>query len=121
MAQVIQKIEKKYKNDIEFAKAYYSFITQINKIVITPTELDLLSYCSVNGTISTPPVRDAFIKQYNVPKGSVYNIVAKLQKNKLMVKIQGKIRVNPQIQLDFTKDEYKVEFLLKNLKQEENG
>ncbi len=109
---VQQNITKKYSSNLEFAKAYYNFITQINNISITPTEMNLLCYCAVNGTISTPPVRDAFIEQYNVPKGSIYNIVSKLQKLKLMVKIQGKIRVNPAIQIDFNKMIYKINLTL---------
>ena len=41
-------------------------------------------------------------------------MVSKLQKLKLMVKINGKIRVNPHIQLDFTKPKYKIELFLTN-------
>jgi len=114
MELVIQKINKEYASSMELAKTYYTFITEINKIQITRKELDLLCYCAVNGTISTPPVRDAFVKEYNTPKGSVYNMVSKLQKLKLMVKINGKIRVNPHIQLDFTKPKYKRELFLTN-------
>lgn len=114
MELVIQKINKEYTSSMEFAKAYYTFITQINKIDITSKEMDLLCYCAINGTISTPPVRDAFIKEYNTPKGSVYNMVAKLQKLRLMVKINGKIRVNPALQIDFNKPSYKIELSLIN-------
>ena len=114
MELVIQKINKEYSNSMEFAKAYYTFITQINKIDITPKEMDFLCYCAINGTISTPPVRDAFIKEYSTPKGSVYNMAAKLQRLRLMVKVNGKIRVNPALQIDFNKPAYKIELLLIN-------
>lgn len=107
-----QEINKKYSSDIEFAEAYYTMITQLNKIHLTNTEMSLLCYCAVYGTISTPPVRDAYIKEYKVPKGSVYNIVSKLQKLKLMVKIQGKIRVNPALQIDFTANTYNLNISL---------
>lgn len=113
---VQQKINKKYTSDIDFARAYYSLIVQLNNISITPTEMNLLCYCAVNGTISTPPVRDAFIQEFKVPKGSVYNIVSKLQRLKLMIKIQGKIRVNPALQIDFSKHTYKIELTLLNVK-----
>ena len=114
MSIVIQKINIEYSSAIELAKVYYTFITNINKIKIRPKELDLLCFCAVHGTISTPKVREAFIEQYNTPKNSVYNIVSQLQKMKLMTKVNGKIKVNPVIQLDFTQSSFRIELALLN-------
>lgn len=114
MSTVVQKINKEYASAIEIAKVYYTFIVNINKIKIRPKELDLLCFCAVHGTISTPKVREAFIEQYNTPKNSVYNIVSQLQKMKLMTKVNGKIKVNPVIQLDFAQPSFKIELTLSN-------
>lgn len=111
---VTQKIKKEYKSNFDFAKTYYSIIFELNQIKVTPSEINLIAYSSVYGTLSTPPVRDEFMTQFNIPKGSFYNMIARLQKNKLLVKQSGKIRVNPAIQLDFTKPIYKIDLTIIN-------
>lgn len=114
MSMIVQKINKEYTSAIDVAKAYYTFITNINKIKIRPKQMELLCFCAVHGTISTPKVRQAFIEEYKTPKNSVYNIVSQLQKMRLMVKINGKIKVNPALQVDFTKPILKIDLTLTN-------
>lgn len=106
MEAVFQQIQKKYKTDLEIAQKYYSIIFYLNNIHVTKTELNLVAYVAIHGTISTPSVRESFQKEYDLPINSVYNIVAKLQRNKLLIKDKdNKIRVNPQILPDFSKEE----------------
>ena len=95
-------IQKSFKSEFEIAKKYYSIVLLLNNLSITPTELNLLSFIAVNGTISTPPVRDEFMKEFDIHKNHVYNMQAKLQKLKLLIKDkENKVRVNPNIHPDF--------------------
>lgn len=109
MEIIIQKIHKKYKGDFELAKKYYQILFILNdfyndkgkKVSITESELNLIAFSSIKGTISTPPVREEFIKEFNVPIGSVYNMSAKLQKLGIFVKEDEKIRIHPSINHNF--------------------
>lgn len=109
-----QTINKSFESKFEFAKIYYSIIFQLNKIKTTNNELNLICYSAVNGTFSTPPIREQFMKDFGIPKGSLYNMLSKLQQKKILVKVQNKIRINPQIQLDFDRPFYKLDIILRN-------
>lgn len=98
------RINKKFSK-FDFAKKYYSILFTLNNIHLSIGELNLFCYCAVNGTLSTPPVRNGFIEEFGIPKNSVYNMMSRLQKRKLLVKIQGKIRINPAFYIDFNKDD----------------
>lgn len=76
----------------------------LNNLHVTNNELNLVAFSAVMGTISTPPIRKQFCEEFDVSAGSVYNMVAKLQKGSILVKDKdNKIRVNPTILPDFTK------------------
>lgn len=105
MSTQLFKISKSYDSLFEIARKYYSIVFDLGNIKVTTSELDLIAFSAVNGTISTPPVRDEFIKEFKVPKGSVYNMVSKLQKMKIFVKdTDNKVRVNKQILPDFNNE-----------------
>lgn len=106
METVFQKIQKNFTSELDIARKYYSIIFELNDIRVTPNELDLISFSAVHGTVSTPPIRDLFIETFKIPKGSIYNMVSRLQKMHILVKDKDKkIRVNPSIYPDFSKPE----------------
>lgn len=119
MSGIVQKIKKEYKTDFDFAKVYYAILFELNSLKVSTNELNLVCYSSIYGTLSTPPVRDEFMKLYKVPKGSFYNMVSKLQRMKILTKVQGKVRINPAIQLDFSKPIYKLDLTLVNKHEKE--
>src|SRR6185437_12988854 len=96
-----QELNGVFSSEIDIARKFYSILFSINGIEVTPKELALLSFSSVRGSLSSPPIRDAFIEGFGVSKGTVYNMLSSLQKRKLMVKVEGKVRINPSIQIDF--------------------
>jgi hypothetical protein len=100
------------------AKRFYSIICILNNIKITNKELELLAFCAVEGTISTPPVKERFIEQFKSTPGNIHNISSKLQRLNLFQKIKGKIRVNPALQIDFKEGVgMKIAMLPKNEKE----
>lgn len=101
----LQKILKSYDTPFEVARKYYSILFELNDIKLSGSELDLLSYSAVHGAISTLPIRDRFIKEFNVSIDSIYNIISKLKKLNILFKDKDKkIRINPAIVVDFSKD-----------------
>lgn len=98
-----QRIEKEFKTDFEVAKRYYTIILGLNDIHVTKSEMNLIAFSAVNGTISTPPIKQQFCELFGVPSGSIYNMICKLRKLNLLVKDRdNKIRVNPAIRPDFS-------------------
>lgn len=103
----INKLHKKISDKFEIARKYYNIVFDMNDIHITAKELDLVAFSATNGTMSTPPIREEYIKRFKVSKASMYNMIARLQKIKILMKDkEGKIRVNSQIHPDFNQKEF---------------
>lgn len=99
---LVQKILNKSESNFQLAKKYFKIIFTLNDLHVTDSELNLITFSALNGTISTPPVRDEFIKQFNIPIVSVYNMSSKLQKLGILIKDNDKkIRLHPSINLKF--------------------
>lgn len=105
MENNLQKIITNYNTSFEVARKYYLIICELNNLKITHKELDLIAFSAIHGSISSPTVKEAFIKEFAVPEASVYNMICKLKKIKIFYKDEEKkIRLNPAILPDFTKD-----------------
>ena len=99
-----QRIEKKFNTDFEVAKRYYNIILGLNDVHVTKSEMNLIAFSAVKETISTPSIKQEFCEQFDVPPGSIYNMICKLRKLGVLVRDNdNKIRVNPAIRPDFSK------------------
>jgi hypothetical protein len=97
-----QRIAKTYITEFDIAKKYYTIIFTLNDIHLTKNEINLVAFSAVNGTLSTPPIKQQFCEQFDVPSASVYNIIGKLKKLNILIKDrENKIRINPVILPDF--------------------
>lgn len=106
MEIVAQDIRKEYNDKLSIAEKYYRLLFDVNNIQITEIQIQMIAWCAVKGTLSTPPIRDGFLERYKIARGTYYNNIGKLQDRKLLVKKNGKIRVNASIMLDWSKDEF---------------
>jgi hypothetical protein len=105
MEAIHQKILSTCETEFDLVRRYYAVLFELNDIKITNNQLNLIAYCAINGTISTPPVRDEFRRLFNVPKHSLYNMSGVLTKKGIFVKGEDKkIRVNPAILPNFKAD-----------------
>ena len=86
------------------SERYYSILSAINNLRLTGREVQMLAFTAVKGSMSFANVRDEFCKRYSTTGPTINNMVSKLKRMGLLTKVRGKIRVNPIIQLDFTKD-----------------
>jgi hypothetical protein len=82
---MIQKIYKEFPN-MELVKKYYAILFLLNDIHVPEKELSLVAFSALNGSLTSPPIRNKFIVLFNSSEGSVYNMMASLQKKNILVK-----------------------------------
>ena len=101
---VVQRLKKNVQANIQLAEKYYSILSVINNLGLTEREIQLVAFTAIKGNISYANVREEFFKTYNSTSPSVNNIISKLKKIGIFIKQDGKVKVNPVIVIDFSKD-----------------
>lgn len=96
-----QKIYKKFNSPLSLAVIYYSFISAINNLYLSEREIELMAFIAVKG-ISHGGGREEFINTFHSTKGYINNMLRKLNKQGLLVKINNRIRIVEQLNIDFT-------------------
>lgn len=98
---IVQKI-KKTLPQMDVAMSYYSIICTINKIHITNRQLQLLAFTAIKGSITNPAARKEFCELFSTSQATINNMIGELKEMRLLTKLDGKIKVTPALQLDFT-------------------
>lgn len=101
---IIQKLKKEVESEFMLAKIYYAVLSDINNLQLTEREIQLVAFAAIKGNISNGNVRGEFIEKYNTSSATINNIISKLKRLGIFIKEQGKVKVNPQIIMDFKKD-----------------
>jgi hypothetical protein len=101
---IVQRLKKNVDNDMELAMKYYSILSSINNLHLTEREIQLISFTAIKGNITYANVREEFCKTYNSTSPSINNIISKLKRVGIFIKENGKVKVNPIIVIDFTKN-----------------
>jgi hypothetical protein len=101
---IVQRLKRSINTDIELAEKYYSILSAINNLHLTEREIQLISFTAIKGNITYANVREEFCKTYNSTSPSINNIISKLKKIGIFIKENGKVKVNPIITIDFTKN-----------------
>lgn len=101
---IVQKLKLEIENKFKSAEKYYSILSAINNLELTKREIQLVAYTSIKGNITYANVREEFCKMYNSTSPTINNIISKLKRLGIFVKENGKVKINPIIVLDFTKD-----------------
>ena len=104
MKIVLQKLRKLEKDDILLAERYYTILSAVNDLKLTQREIQLLAFAGVRGNISYANIRKDFCEKYGTTNASINNIISRLKKIKALVKDGTKVKVNPQILLNFEND-----------------
>lgn len=110
-----QKIKREYNTPVEVAQKYYAMRLALNNIFLSNRELQLLAFTAVRGTISSSSAKEEFVRQFGSTVDTINNMISRLSRHpsKLLVKINGKTRINPALVLDFTHKEYIFQFRFK--------
>lgn len=101
---VIQRLKKNISTDIQLAEKYYSILSVINSLQLTEREIQLIAFTAVKGNITYANVREEFCKLHNTTSPTINNIISKLKKIGIFIKEAGKVKVNPKIVINFSKD-----------------
>lgn len=115
---LIQRLSRKEPSFLEVAQRYYSIISAVNGLSLTKRELQLLAFTALKGNMSYANIRREFCLTFNSSEPTINNMISKLKRSKLLVKEGSKIKVNPVISLDFSKD---VLLGIKLTSDEQNG
>jgi hypothetical protein len=101
---IVQRLKKSVSSDIQLAEKYYSILSAINNLHLTEREIQLISFTAIKGNITYANVREEFCKLHKTTGPTINNIISKLKKVGIFIKEGGKVKVNPIIVIDFTKD-----------------
>lgn len=100
---IVQRINKTYIDEISIGMKYYSIISELNNLNLTERELQLLAFTAHRGTISSLSAKEEFSRRFSSSIPTINNIISKLSRMGLLVKVNGKSKVNEKIALDFSK------------------
>lgn len=100
----VQKMKYASGENFVLSEKYYSVLSAINGLKLTQREIQLVAFTAVKGSMSFANVRDEFCKKYETTSPTINNMISKLKKMGILTKTNGKIKVNPIIQLDFSQD-----------------
>lgn len=101
---IVQRIKKQTDDNFVLAEKYYSMLSILNDLRLTQREIQLVSFTANKGNISYKHLREEFCTKYGTSSPTINNMIARLKKLGVFVKIDSKIKVNPVILLDFKKD-----------------
>lgn len=95
------RIKKEYKDKLEIAVKWYSLMSILNDFSLAPLDVHIIAFTAIEGNISSGGKKDRFCELFHYAKGSVTNTISELVKKGFLVKETRKIKVHPQLILDF--------------------
>ena len=98
---IVQKLRRKGVDNFEVAMMYFSLLSSLNSLALTERELQLLSFTAIKGNMTLGNVKEEFCRTFDTTFATIANIVYKLKKQHLLVKEEGKIKVNKILGLNF--------------------
>ena len=101
---ILQRLKKSEADSYALAERYYNILSAINDLHLTKREIQLIAFAAIKGNISYANNREEFCAKYETTGPTINNIISKLKKCGILVKDGTKVKVNPVILLNFSKD-----------------
>ena len=101
---VLQRIRKEEENVYSLAERYYMVLSAVNGLKLTEREIQLIAFTAIKGNISYASIREEFCKKHSTTNASINNIISKLKRTGILVKDGTRVKVNPQIVMNFEND-----------------
>jgi len=98
---IVQRLKKDVNDKFTLAEKYYSILSAVNSLHLTRREIQLVAFTAIHGNITFYNVREEFCQKYKTSSPTINNIISKLKKIGIFVKVNGKVMVNPIIVVDF--------------------
>lgn len=89
---------------LQKAQAYYSLLFTLNGIHLTEREIQLVAFSAIKGNLSNANMREEFCKMYGTSFPTINNMISRLKRMGIVTKEDRKIRLVPQIVMDFEKN-----------------
>lgn len=103
-AVTVQKLVKTIDKKLDLAIRYYSILSIVNNLNLSDKQVKLLSFTAVRGNITYRSIRKEFAELFDTSLNYIEKMKSKLIKLNLLVKIDDKYKINPLLDLDFSKD-----------------
>jgi hypothetical protein len=101
---IVQKLRTQLPDSFGVAEKYYSLLSAVNNLGLTPREIQLIAFTAVKGNISYANIREEFCTKYKSSPPTINNMISKLKRIGVFMKDGTKVKVNPVIVLNFDKD-----------------
>lgn len=92
-----QNIGREYISSLEVAEKYYSILSVINDLKLTPREIQLFAFMGTKGSISSGGAKEQFIQHYGSSEATIDNMVCKLSKKGYIIKEKDKHKLHPAL------------------------
>lgn len=115
----ILNIEKKYANELLCGERVVSAILALSGLHVTQRELELLTYLTIKGSVSSINHRNDFLSTYNTTENSMNNAQGALKRKGLVTKLDGKVKSTLRLPQEFSnlgEKTVKIGFLCSNSK-----
>lgn len=100
----LQKWTRTVDSELDMGIRYYTLLSIFNNLQLTPRQIELLSFTSKRGTISSSTAKGEFCRKFHTTVSTVNNMISVLTSRNYLVRSDGKIIVNPGIDVNFTRD-----------------
>lgn len=101
---IVQRIKSVDTDSFLVAEKYYSILSAINSLKLTQREVQLVAFTAIRGNISYTNFREEFCERCSTTAPTINNIISRLKKIGMLIKVDGKIKVNSILILNFNVD-----------------
>jgi hypothetical protein len=98
---ILQTLKRSNIDVYSLAERYYTILSSVNDLKLTPMEIQLVAFTAVKSNISYKNIKEEFCKKHGTTIPSINNVIFKLKKIGVLVNDGKKVKVNPVILLDF--------------------
>jgi hypothetical protein len=100
--EILQRMGIKSEDALSLAERYYNILFAMNGFKFTQREVQLVAFAAVRGNMTYGNIREDFCRKYDTTSPTINNMISKkLKPMGILVKVDGKVKVNPKILLDF--------------------
>jgi hypothetical protein len=99
-----QKMLYPQEDRYEVARRYYGVMSVMNDLGLTEREIQMVSYAAIRGNMSYANIRADFCERYKTSGATINNMISRLKRLLVFIKVDGKVKVNPKLILNFDND-----------------
>lgn len=98
------RVKKEYNEDVDLAVKFYNIISVLNDFKWSLMECRIMAYTAMKGDISSGGRVKSFCNVFKTTAGSLSNSVSVLFKQRFLIKLDGKTKVNDGLYFNVNTD-----------------